>query len=302
MSDESKTTRRLTAAQWWLIALVVAVSCGSVLYRQLMHEGFGHSAAMFIGLPALLAIVLALTPRARSVTGGIVKGITFALLIIAPLLGEGYLCILFASPLFYGVGVVVGLIVDWARRRRAATLSCIALVLLPFSLEGVTPGLSWNRLQTVEAVRVVNVPATEVERALEKPPQLNVALPAVLRIGFPQPLAASGSGLQRGARRKILFSGAEGDPPGYLEMEVTESRPGYLRFDALRDESKLTQWIRWRRSEVEWTAVDARHTRVRWRIEFDRALDPAWYFALMEKAAVAKAADYLISANAEGRN
>jgi hypothetical protein len=73
------------------------------------------------------------------VTGGILKGITLALLIMAPLLGEGYLCILLASPLFYIVGIVVGVIVDRVRASRSATLSCIALVLLPIRLRELRP-------------------------------------------------------------------------------------------------------------------------------------------------------------------
>jgi hypothetical protein len=298
MSEGEQKRARLTPARWWVIALVVALSGGAELYRILMRTGYGHSAAMFMGVPAVLAIVLALTPKAKTLTGGILKGITLALLIVAPVLGEGYLCILMASPLFYLVGAVVGIVLDESRKGRRATLSCIVLVLAPLSLEGVSPELSWNRTETVELVRVVNAPSADVERALGQPPRMDVALPRVLRIGFPHPLEMRGSGLERGATREILFSGAEGDPAGFLEMQVAEARPGYVRFDAVRDGSKLTQWIRWRRSEVQWAAVDPRHTRVLWRIEFDRELDPAWYFTPMERAAVSKAAEFLIEANA----
>jgi len=100
---------------------------------------------MFVGIPAVLALLLALTPKAKTVTGGIMKGMTLALLIIAPLLGEGFLCIMFALPLFYAVGIVVGRVVDWQRERRKATLSCVAPVLLPLCLEGVIPELTVNR-------------------------------------------------------------------------------------------------------------------------------------------------------------
>ena len=97
------------SAVWWVIGLAVASSVGAALYHGLMWSGYGHSAAMFLGVPAVLAILLALTPKAKTVTGGIAKGITLMLLIVAPLVGEGYLCILMASPLFYSVGVVIGL-------------------------------------------------------------------------------------------------------------------------------------------------------------------------------------------------
>lgn len=111
MTVAQDTGRKITQAQWSVIGLIVAFSCGAVVYRVLMHERLGHSSAMFLGIPAVLGIVIALTPKAKTVTGGIVKGITLALLMVAPLLGEGYLCILMASPLFYLVGIGIGVIV-----------------------------------------------------------------------------------------------------------------------------------------------------------------------------------------------
>jgi hypothetical protein len=253
---------------------------------------------MFLGIPAIMAILLALTPKAKTVTGGIVKGITLALLIIAPLLGEGYLCILMASPLFYIVGIVIGRFIDWRRNNRAATLSCVALMLIPMCLEGVVPQLSFNRAESTEVTRIVHAPMDAVERCLAMSPNIETPLPPSLRIGFPRPLKAWGEGLNPGAVRIIHFAGAEGDPPGDLIMHVAESRPGYVRFVTVSDGSKLTQWIAWDSSEVEWKKIDETHTLVTWRVHFERQLDPAWYFAPLEKAAIHEAAKYLLAANA----
>lgn len=303
MFEEIEPKRTIAPAQWWVIALVVACTCASLFYRIFINRGLGHSSAIFLGVPAVLAILLALTPKARTVTGGILKGITLALLIVAPLLGEGYLCILFASPLFYLVGIVVGIAVDTSRRKRGTTLTCIALALLPLCMEGVAPQLTWSRGESVAVTRVIPAAVDAVEAALSQSPRVGTALPRFLRIGFPRPLEAWGQGLTVGATRIVHFAGAEGDPPGDLVMRVAERRPGYARFERVRDGSKLTQWLRWDDSEVEWVPVDAGHTRVTWRIHFERQLDPAWYFAPWERIAVRAAATYLIAANAtpEGR-
>lgn len=298
MVETNEELKRISPAQWGVIALVIALTSGALLYRYLRHEQLDHTAAMFLGIPAILAIVLALTPKAKSVTGGILKGITLGLLIIAPLLGEGYLCVLIATPLFYIVGIAIGLIVDWMRKKRAATVSCVVLVMAPMCLEGVIPQLNWNRKEVVEVVRVVDTPAAAVEAALSQSPNLGIALPHYLRIGFPRPLEAYGTGLALGSTRTIHFAGAEGDPPGDLVMHVSERGPGFVRFETVSDDSKLTQWIRWDSSEVRWLPVDATHTQVVWRIRFERELDPAWYFTPWERAAVRDAATYLIAANA----
>jgi hypothetical protein len=289
---DQNTNRR---ALWFLIALAI----GAFLYSVIAHSELRNSGLMFLGIPTVLAILLALTPKAKTATGAIIKGITLALLILAPLLGEGYLCILLAAPLFYAVGIIIGLIADYEKRRsRRTTLSCLAVAMLPLSMEGVIPHWSFDRSQTVEATRIVYASSRDVETALAHSPKVGTPLPRFLRIGFPRPLEAHGEGLAVEASRTIHFAGAEGDPPGDLVMQITASHPGYVRFDAVRDTSKLPQWIRWDASEIAWHALDATHTAVTWRIRFERQLDPAWYFTPWERAAVRDAAAYLIEANA----
>jgi hypothetical protein len=302
-SGSDEENRGVSPAQWRLIVLVVALTAASILYRVLTHADLTHSAAMFLGVPAVLAILLALTPKAKSLTGGVVKGITLFLLMVAPLLGEGYLCILVAAPIFYGVGIAVALFGEAAlrRERRKSTLSCVAVLLLPMCLEGVAPQWSFPREQVVEARRVVDAPVREVEAALGESPNLLTPLPAWLKAGFPRPLAAYGGGLELGATRTIHFAGAEGDPPGDLVSRVGERRAHYVRMDTVSDSTKLTQWLLWQSSEVEWRAVDPQHTEVTWRVNFIRQLDPAWYFIPWERFTVGQAANYMIAANATPR-
>jgi hypothetical protein len=261
--------------------------------------GLGHTSLMFMGVPLILCVLLALTPPARTDAGRIVKGITLALLIAAPLLGEGYLCILIASPLFYTVGLAVSGILHWIGiGRRRTRVSCAALIMLPFCLEGTVPQMTFPRAQTIAATRVIAAPAADVQTALAQPLHVDTPLPTFLRIGFPRPLASWGSGLRVGDSRGVHFTGAETAPPGDLRLRITESRPGFVRFAAEGDSSKLTEWMRWRSSEVSWHAIDPKHTEVTWQVQFDRGLDPAWYFGPWERAAVEEAADYLIRANA----
>ena len=298
MTETGKESSRAITARWTIVTMTVALTAGALLYRVLLHQHLGQTAAMFLGIPAVLAILLAFTPEAKSLTGGILKGITLFLLIIAPLLGEGYLCILIASPLFYAVGIVIGLILDSRRNNRGATLSCVALIALPMCLEGVLPELTFHRDQTVQSTRILNATPQQIEAALSQSPNLDAPLPFFLRIGFPRPLAAYGGGLAIGAVRTVHFAGAEGDPPGDVVSRVTERGPGFARVETISDTTKLTQWLRWQSSEVEWHAVDAQRTSVTWRVNFERELDPAWYFVPWERVAVREAAGYLIEANA----
>lgn len=296
MNDTEKKLS-LSSSQWRLIFLIVAVSVGSVLYRLIVFGRLEQTSMLFVGIPAILAIILAMTPKAKTAPGGIIKGLTLALLLSGPLLGEGFICILMATPLFYVVGLAVGEIVDRSRKKRRATLSCLLLIFLPMSLEGTSPRLSFDREETVQASRVVQTSEQDVLLALSRSPRTDLPLPLYLRMGFPRPVEARGEGLEVGATRTIHFAGGEGRP-GDLLLQVEESCPGYVRFRAISDRSKVAHWLDWKSAEVRWTAIDAQHTRVDWTLHFERRLDPAWYFGPWERYAAHLAASYLIRANA----
>jgi hypothetical protein len=287
----------ISRSQWSLIFLIVAASAGSVMYRLIVQGKLEQTAVLFVGIPAVLAILMAMTPKAETAKGGIMKGITIALLLSGPLLGEGVICILMASPIFYIVGLAVGAIVDWRGEKRTTTLSCLLLILVPMSIEGSSPRLSFNREEAVQSSQVVNASERDVVLALSQSPRTDLPLPIFLRMGFPRPTEARGDGLGVGATRTIHFAGGEGHPRDLL-LKVSEWRPGYVRFEAVSDRSKVAHWLDWKSSEVQWTALDAQHTRVSWTLYFERRLDPAWYFRPWERYATRLAAEYLIRANA----
>jgi hypothetical protein len=296
MSDLGKQPSIISRSQWSLIFLILALSAGSVMYRLIVYGRLEQTAVLFVGIPTVLAILLAMTPKAKTVKGGIMKGLTLALLVSGPLLHEGFICIVMASPLFYLVGLLVGSIVD-QNRRKQTTVCCLLLVLVPMSIEGISPPLSFHREETVQASQVINASELHVQAALSHSPRTDMPLPIYLRMGFPRPTAARGDGLEVGATRTIHFAGGEGHP-GDLLLKVSESHPGYVRFDAVSDRSKIAHWLDWTSSEVQWMAVDAEHTRLTWTLHFKRRLDPAWYFRPWERYAAYLAAEYLIRANA----
>jgi hypothetical protein len=291
---EKQKRRGISRDQWTLIVVIIALASAATLYRIFVMHHLEQTAALFIGLPAVLAVLLTLAPPAKSATGLIMKTTTIALLMSGPLLGEGFICIIMAAPLFYLVGAVIGLIVD--RRRRKEKSSLLAVVMLPLllaSLEGTTPALTFPTHEEVTARKIVNGSPADVERALARPPVFDEPLPAFLRMKFPLPASARGEGLSIGAMRTIHFAGGEGKP-GDLTMRVTGRDAASATFTADSDTSHIAHWLTWRTSHVSWRSVAPDQTEVQWTIVYDRELDPAWYFAPWERYATRLAAEYLI--------
>jgi hypothetical protein len=233
--------------------------------------------------------------------------VTIGLLVSLLFLREGMLCVLMSAPLFYAVAIVIGLLIDYLRRKSrttgGTTLSCIVLLLMvPMSFEGVTEGTSFGRNTTVAESRIVRASSAAVERALVTQPRFERPLPWYLALGFPRPTAMRIEGDAVGERWVIHMRGGEmrlnGMEPraGDLVLDLTERRPGSIRWNAVSDDSHMTHFLSWRSAQVEWQAIDAQTTRVTWTLSYRRGLDPDWYFGPWEKYAARLASGYLIDA------
>src|SRR5262245_13119010 len=126
--------------RWFLIGFVATFAVGSAVYRLLVAHSLAQTSVLFIGLPAVLAILLAAARPAKSALGVVMKSVTFFLLLSGIWLGEGFICIVMAAPLFYLVAFIATVFVQWIRTSVARSVLFLPLILA--SLEGVFPGLS----------------------------------------------------------------------------------------------------------------------------------------------------------------
>ncbi len=286
------------APRWTLTVLVAAAAAGSVAYHFVHAARLGRSGALFIGMPAVMAIVCAaLSPK--SVTGLVLKAITIVLCLSMPLFGEGLICVIMAAPIFYGVGLAFGLACDFLIRR--GERRAIYLLVPPFallSLEGTSDRLSVPRRETVVVRASVYAHAEDVERALAGAlPVQRRDPPAFLGMGFPRPAAMRADG-----NRRRLHWEMGGEPAGIVEWEATRREAGRWRFDAVSDTTPIADWIEWERTIVEWEEVEPGRVEVVNTVIWKRRLDPAWYFGPWERFAVRKAARHMIASLDEAAN
>lgn len=290
--DEGRAAR----ARWTLVGITLALTAAVVFYRLTHRVGLSQTGAFFVGLPAILAITVALSPRAKTLTGMTFKAVTFGLLLSGVLLGEGFVCIVMAAPLFYLVALPIASAVQRARDRGSRPGRAYALVVAPvvlLSLEGVFDATTLPVANRVAATATVHAGPAEVEAALASVPAFDEPLPAFLhQTRFPRPVGAEGSGLEVGATRRIMFSSPMGLAP--LDLRVVERGPNMVAFNVDADRTPIAGWMALRRATITWSGASQSSTRVRWELEFDRALSPAFYFAPLERYAARLAAGYLI--------
>jgi hypothetical protein len=291
-ADEGRASR----ARWTLVAITLALTAGVIAYRLTHSVGLNQTGAFFVGLPAILAITVALSPRAKTLTGTTFKAVTFGLLLSGVLVGEGFVCIVMAAPLFYLVAMPIAKAAQRRRENEGPQSGMYAMVLVPvvlLSLEGVFDATTLPVTNRVAASADVAAGLGEVEAALASVPTFDAPLPGFFRHArFPHPVGAEGASLEVGAIRRITFASPMGPAP--LDLRVTERGPGRVVFTVDSDRTPIAGWMSLRRSVVTWTWAGPATTRVRWELEFDRELAPALYFAPLERYAARLAAGYLI--------
>jgi hypothetical protein len=305
LARDPHDAREATRARVALATLIAAAAIGSVAYRVIVAQNLEQTAALFIGIPALLAIVVVFGVSPGSATGVACKAVTIGLLLSLLFLWEGMLCVLMSAPLFYAVAIGVSRLMQPPRDLNdtsTVTLRSwvVVLAIVPMSLEGVTGFTTVNRDESVSATQLVAASPDAVGRALFEAPRFTRTRPLWLRAGFPSPVATR---IVRGSDKtrwvvqmrggEMLLSGME-PRTGDLTLELEEARPGVVRWRAVSDTSHMTHFLTWRDIEVQWQAVDAKTTSVTWTVRYRRGLDPAWYFGPMERYAVRLAAGYLI--------
>lgn len=311
--------RDVTDAQKRLVGFIAVLAVVNIAYRLIYASGFQQTAALYVGIPALLAMGLALLPPQKSTTGMLFKGSLLALLLACVILPEGLLCLLFVVPLVAAFSAIVGGFVDWSRRRdqrRGPTMFAIGLPLLLLSLEGVV-GTPIDPRDHATASTVVDATPEEVAEALAATPTFERGLPAFLTVGFNRPVGATGSGIVVGDQRVIEFDGGtHDDHPGrvfggtgersvdhhsQMHLEVVSSTPGRVVFAVEHDLTMLARWADLERAVVTWEAVGADETRVTWRLDFERELFPTAYFGPLQRYGMGEAADYLLGCVIEDR-
>lgn len=309
--DEDGSVRRRPApAQYVLAGIVIAFAVAAFMRYALMETDTAQSAAFYVGIPAVIALIVVFSAPGRSVVGIVLKVITILLLLSMMLVGEGFICVIIAAPIFYLVGGLVALVVEkianGTRKRRGLNVMVVPALILVASMEGVIPATTVSGDTTVSASRTVDATPAEVEAAFQSPMRFDeIPLPGVLSWGFPEPLADSGGALDVGARRTVTFSGAHhrplfvsghhwGEHVTELTFEVVARTADSARLKIVGDTTPLSSWLRWNVADIGWTAVDASRTDVSLDLSYTRELAPAWYFGPIEEFVTERAAGYLI--------
>lgn len=278
--NEKKVSQKANKTKLYIIVGILMVA--SLAFRLLNDVHLEQSSILFIGLPSLITILLikySKTPK--SIYGLVFKVITLFLLMSCILFGEGIVCILFMSPIFYGVSALIIFIYNYLKKRNKtysiAIIPIIILLAQPFGIK------SKHNLQTVETSKVFSRNISIHE--LNKQPDFMLNYPSFFKLGFPKPLNIKGKGIDKGTVRDIQFeSYTKGI--GTLSLEVSKKTDDEIIFKVISDNTHINHWLTWKEIKVEFQKINESQTKVIWTSSYTCDLGPQWYFEPLEEYAV----------------
>jgi len=275
---------KLNSRQRLLLVAILLSAFTGIVISALRSTGLGGSALLYIGVPTLIALAFVNNSDSKTVMGSTLKAITFMILISGPLLQEGFVCMVMAAPILYIVGALVAWPFDYYRKKKE-NASKLNLYIMPFlllvmSMEGVTDETTFDRHNVAEYSQVIEGSVTDIKNRLSVSRELQASGSLFYRF-FPGPEMINANGLAVGDRQWVDISYLKwlywNEKRGAIQFEVAENRNNYLRFKPVADDSYISSYLTWGDTAVFLQPVSEHETRVTWRINFQRDIDPAWY-------------------------
>lgn len=288
---ENQKTKPSKKNTLYLIVIVLVIA--SVLFRLTNDYGLEQSSIVFIGIPALITLfVIRNLKTPKSLYGIVALVVTLFLLMSTILFGEGFICILMASPLFYGIPLLIVAIYKYFNKKDNTKI--YSFIAIPIILIIAQP-LEINKTpktQTVESSIIVDGKISLEE--FNNSPDFNNDIPDFFKLGFPKPLDIEGSGLENGDFRKIRFE-SQTRGIGSLTLAIIDSNDSTITFKATDDDTHINHWLTWKEIKVNIQPFEGNKTKVTWTSNYTCDLGPSWYFEPMEEYAVNKMNLHLIN-------
>ena len=292
----------------WIQVILVA-SLFALIVRLLIKFELDTSALLYLAAPYFIALILAFFRRRERAATVFKKyaNLTLDSLIVmlasSMILFEGFICVLMFMPIYFAV-VLLAFIVEYItfkyfkktkdKSLKAHIFPCLILL---FSLEGVSPNLSFSRENIVSVEKIINASPLDIKNRLKKPMNLKVERHWFLSI-FPMPYQIEAESLEPGdihtvdyRYHKWFFTNTHEGSIKLLIDHVSEHR---IETRIVEDQSYMSSYMDLKGTEILFTPQKNGTTKVKFSVYFNRKLDPAWYFQPLQEYGVRKMAELLI--------
>jgi uncharacterized membrane protein YhaH (DUF805 family) len=284
------------------LAIGVGLDIGMMLLSVYGLREYGIS--LFLGTPFVVSAVSAYVFNRRYAATN-AETVELVLLILAAAAGvmfafgfEGAICLLMASPLAIGIGLLGGVVGRAIARRdpRAATHAVLTILIFPATGPLLDPH-NVSNLHEVRSAVEINAPPEKVWVRVIAFPELPEPSRLVRLIGIAYPQRAHIDGAGVGAIRYCEFS------TGAFVEPITTWEPGHrLSFDVAKQPAPLREWspyasvipphldgfFRARRGEFRLVRLTGNRTRLEGSTWYELRIYPEAYWSVFADAIIGR--------------
>lgn len=292
----------------WVRYLLI-IGFFNLLIRGLMNGHLNHSALLYILVPYLVAVAIYFfvpQPLGMSRWKRFIRHMLAAFVIMfatSALLFEGFLCVLMFLPIYLIVAAIAFASMRPYREKPKDLASTFSVSLVPalillVSVEGLTPSLSFERQESITRSHIVTGTIEELKANMAMPIDMKESRSAFLSL-FPLPTEVQAGSLNEGDIHKLHFVynrwGFTNVHEGDFWLEIVGVGEDYVQTKIVKDTSYFSNYLTISNTFVKFRSVSKTQTEVSLTINYERKLDPAWYFGPLQRIAIGESADYLIS-------
>ncbi len=290
--------------------LISAIGLATLMVRLLIDFDYYSTALMYIGIPYLVALAILFYTRESdkpyNLKSKYWNKLRMALIIMlgsSIILFEGFLCVLMFMPIYFFV-LLITFIADYYTQKnknkdKGKTLVHVfSLIILALSLEGTHENLSFDRNHNVSVTYISNQSVDEIKNNLIQPIHFDSKRPWFLKL-FPQPYDVAAGSLEEGDIHEIKYRYHRwfftNTHEGKILLEIDQVKKNKIETLILEDTSYMSNYINFKGTEIQFKQLEENKTEITLTINFERKLDPSWYFKPLEEYGIGQTAHYLMN-------
>ena len=287
---------------------VFLIGLAAVVTRLILDSSFGTTTIFYVATPYLigLAIYLAVPPSGEMTKMGRalrhMRSASIVMFASSLLIFEGWICILFAFPIYLlFAGIVLALMPPPRHKPEDITdvfrAGAAPLLVAAITLHGLYPGFQGEREQSVTRTRVIAADISEIKAKLAEPIVYEETRSRFLSL-FPLPHTTLAGTLSEGDIHHSHFTYRRwpvgNTHHGIISVQLAKVGEQNIRTRVIRNDAYFSQYLTIHGTRIDMEPLADGTTRLSLSIDYRRDLDPAWYFGPLQKRAVGESADYLI--------
>tara|TARA_R110002072_G_scaffold65527_5_gene161809 strand:+ start:327 stop:1265 length:939 start_codon:yes stop_codon:yes gene_type:complete len=291
------------------VYLIFLAGVGALTVRALLDSRFANSSLLYVATPFLVSFLLfQFTPKPNKTSATLrylshIRDATIVMLATSAFLFEGFLCVLFFMPIFYLI-ISINFLADVFTNRRGRhdrsklRASVLPIFIAVLAIEGVAPSTSFERQNEVTRTVIIDLSIDELKANMAMPIELPKKRHWFLSV-FPLPVDVQAGSLERGDVHKLKFIYKRwfftNIQEGRFDLRIDAVEATEVRTSVVSNTSYLSKYLKIKNTRIVFDPLPDGRTQVSLTIQYDRLLDPAWYFGPLQRFAVEQSGDYFIS-------